>query len=164
VRPDSGRYQVIPRVLVFLRSGDRVLLLRGAPDKRIWPGLLNGVGGHVEAGEDPPAAARRELREECGLDLETSALSLAAVITIDLGAASPGVLLFVFVAAVAEQPVVASAEGTPEWHAIADLAALPLVPDLTWLVPRLWDPDRGSRVLFARYRYNAAGEIEIHGG
>ncbi len=45
-----ARYPVIPRALIFLFTGDSVLLLKGAPDKRIWPGLYNGIGGHIEAG------------------------------------------------------------------------------------------------------------------
>jgi 8-oxo-dGTP pyrophosphatase MutT (NUDIX family) len=49
----SGRFQAVVRVLVFVRRDERVLLLRGAPNKPIWPGLLNGIGGHVEANEDP---------------------------------------------------------------------------------------------------------------
>src|SRR5919201_1256123 len=90
-----GRFQAVPRVLVFVRRGDSVLLLRGAADKRIWPGLLNGIGGHVEADEDPLSAARREVREECGLELPASALRLAGVISVDLGAGRVGVLLLV---------------------------------------------------------------------
>jgi len=45
------RYVLIPRTLVFLFCGDQVLLLRGAPTKRIWPDRYNGLGGHLERGE-----------------------------------------------------------------------------------------------------------------
>ena len=47
----SKRYHFIPRVLILLTMGDKILLLKGAPDKRIWPNLYNGLGGHVERGE-----------------------------------------------------------------------------------------------------------------
>jgi 8-oxo-dGTP diphosphatase len=146
-------------VVVFLRRGESVLLLRGAADKAIWPGLLNGIGGHVEADEDPLSAARREVREECGLDVPGSALRLSAVISIDLGEGRTGVLMLVFVAdwlADAATPG-QSGEGTLEWHPLSELEALPVVPDLRWLLPRIWDPD----VLFARYSYDAAGRLQI---
>jgi hypothetical protein len=97
------------------------------------------------------------VREECGLDLPASALRLAAVISIDRGQARTGVLLLVFVARVEHQNQLApSAEGTLEWHPIAELDGLPLVPDPPWLLPRIWGTD-GE---FARYSYGASG-LEI---
>ena len=67
------RYMLIPRTLIFLRRGESVLLIRGAPNKPLWANKYNGVGGHIERGEDALSAARRELREETGLTADPSA-------------------------------------------------------------------------------------------
>lgn len=53
----------------FDPSGDRVVLIEKS--RPTWQaGLLNGVGGHVERGETPTQAMRREFREEAGLDVD----------------------------------------------------------------------------------------------
>lgn len=54
----------------FLFSDDgRVWLVR--KNRPAWQaGKLNGIGGHVEPGETPAEAMRREFREEAGLDLD----------------------------------------------------------------------------------------------
>src|SRR5690349_8189200 len=87
------RYQLVPRVLVFVYHGDAVLLLRGAPDKKIWPGKYNGLGGHIERGESAQAAAAREVWEEAGLVLAD--LRLRGTILIDTGEPA-GIGLFVY--------------------------------------------------------------------
>ncbi|MCX7855946.1 MAG: NUDIX domain-containing protein, partial [Anaerolineae bacterium] len=85
---------VIPRVLCFITHGDDVLLLRGAPDKRFWANRYNGIGGHLEPGEDIYSAARREIQEEAGIPI--TELRLRGVISVAPEGDEPGVLLFVF--------------------------------------------------------------------
>jgi len=109
----SGRHLVLPRTLCFVTWGDEVLLLRGAPDKRIWPNRYNGVGGHVERGEDVRSAARREIAEETGLTVED--LRLRGVVHVTPDAEGVGVMLFVFAARAQQREVRPSAEGAAVW-------------------------------------------------
>lgn len=59
--------QEIPAVSVAVRRGDTLLLVkRGREPSR---GFYAFPGGRVETGENAEEAARRELREETGLDI-----------------------------------------------------------------------------------------------
>ena len=148
-----GRYTVIPRTLVFLRHGDDVLLLKGAPTKRLWANRYNGLGGHVEAGESIEAAARREVAEEAGITAMEN-FRLAALINVESD--PTGVLLCVFTGSVPSREVAASREGTPEWVSVSALDALDLV-DGPGMVRAILATDR---VLFGHQRVGPAGEVE----
>ncbi|HEY8599788.1 MAG TPA: NUDIX domain-containing protein [Thermomicrobiales bacterium] len=149
-----GRYTVIPRTLVFLRNGGDVLLLKGAPTKRLWAGRYNGLGGHVEADETIMAAALREVREEVGLPAaQLTDFALRALVNI--AGAPSGVLLCVFTGWTRTRDVHGSVEGMPEWMSLQSLGNLDLV-DGDRLLPRLLHE---AGIAFGHQRYDAEGQV-----
>jgi ADP-ribose pyrophosphatase YjhB (NUDIX family) len=72
---------VSARTLCFVENGDDVLMLKGAPSKRLYANSYNGLGGHVEAGEDILSCMEREVQEECGLAI--THVRLRAVVNVD---------------------------------------------------------------------------------
>ncbi len=65
--PDWTRWKPSERAaLCFIVSGGRVLLIR--KKRGLGAGKINGPGGRLEPGESELDAARRETREEVGLD------------------------------------------------------------------------------------------------
>ena len=165
-KPDQGidvslkrqRYTVIPRTLVFITRGDRVLLLRGSPTKRIWANKYNGIGGHIERDEDVYSAAQREVREETGLDVED--LRLVGLINID-GDQPTGIMLFVFTAQSRSGDPIPSEEGTLEWIARDQLAQIDLVEDLPTILPRALDLPPNAPPFFAHYHYDEQEQLII---
>ena len=159
------RYQVTPRTLCFVRyadpeqRADEVLLLKGAPSKRIWANRYNGLGGHVERGEDVLTAALREAREEAGMAPRN--VRLAAVVHVDGGDPLFGVLFFVFTGWADDKTVAASAEGTLEWHPLADLPLADMTPDLPILLPLIVALPADAPPLFLSYSYDAADRLVI---
>ena len=154
-----GRYQVVPRTLCFVTHGEDVLLLRGAPDKQIWADQYNGVGGHVEAGEDVLTAAAREIREETGL--ETSDLRLRGVINTPTSVPGTGVVLFVFTANTATREARPSSEGDLEWVSPSRIATLCLVEDVPVLLQRVLHMASDEQPFFAHYKFNERDQLEI---
>jgi 8-oxo-dGTP diphosphatase len=150
------RYLLIPRVLVFVRRGDKVLLIKGAPTKRLWAGKYNGVGGHVEAGEDLLSAARREFLEETGLIAE---LFLCGTVIVDTGD-NPGVAVYVYYGDCPDGTPVPGDEGTLEWVEMEKAASLPCVED----IPPLIDLLRGIKAgdpPFSAHSYYAGDGILV---
>jgi len=156
VEASRGRYQVIPRVLVFVLNGGDVLLLKGAPDKRIWADHYNGVGGHVEPDEDVYTAALRETCEETGLDVH--GLRFEGLVNIDVGSAT-GIMLAVFSARSQARETIPSSEGTLEWVPLDRLDEVDLVQDIPVLLSHIVDRPQDAAPFFARYWY-AAGASE----
>jgi 8-oxo-dGTP diphosphatase len=154
----KDRYVIIPRVLVFATRGDSVLLLKGAPDKRIWPNLYNGVGGHIEQGESVIAAARREFGEETGLELVSP--WLVGVVMIDTGT-NPGISMHIFRGTAGDGELIQSKEGSLEWVEATRLNQIEMVEDLPVILPVVLKHTSEQDPFFARYWYNEVGKLEI---
>lgn len=152
----TDRYALIPRTLIFITRGDSVLLLRGEPDKNIWPDQYNGIGGHIEPGEDVLSAARRELKEETGL--ENQPLRLVGTVTIDTGQ-NRGVGLYVFKGEYQGGEIIPSKEGELAWVSRKQISSLPVVEDIPFLLPKVMGMEKQDPPFSAHYDYDEEGML-----
>lgn len=149
----KDRYQVVPRTLILVFKEDKVLLQKGAPTKKIWAGYYNGLGGHVEKGEDALSAARRELMEEAGL--ECSDLHLCGTVMIDVEEHN-GIMLFVMTGNDVTGKSNESDEGSLHWINVNELAKMNVVEDIPEIVERILQ--NGSEIFHAHYGYDENGK------
>lgn len=155
---NKPRYAVIPRTLSFLFRGHEVLLIQGNPQKKLWAGLYNAIGGHIERGEDAVSSALREIREETGLEVNN--LRLMGTVLVDVEK-ELGVCLFVFRGEAKPGDLVPSQEGQLAWIAVERVSELPVVPDLPLFLRRVWLMREGDPPFSARSFYNREGKLEI---
>jgi 8-oxo-dGTP diphosphatase len=158
---DPNRYQLIPRTLIFLIRGESVLLLKGAAHKRLWADRYNGVGGHIERGEDVLSAARRELEEETGLVPDE--MWLAGTVTVDTGQ-NIGIGLYVMKGTSENGHPRPSEEGTLEWVGFDHIQDKDLVDDLPILLPRVLKTEVGDPPFSARYSYDEDDQLIVEFG
>lgn len=152
----EGRWLVIPRTLCFVTHGDEVLLLKRAAHKRVYPGLYNGVGGHLERDEDPLSGAVREIQEETGLDVTN--VRLRGIIHVDAGEPS-GIVVFVFKAEALSREVGTTEEGTLEWVPREQVLDLPLVEDLPILLEKVLASEDSAELFFAHTSYDESDRL-----
>jgi 8-oxo-dGTP diphosphatase len=155
----ADRYAIIPRTLIFITRGNTVLLIKGAPTKRLWANRYNGIGGHIERGEDALSAARRELHEETGL--KSVDLRLVGTVLID-ASAERGIGLYVFRGEYASGQLVESTEGVLDWVSVEQLDEYPLVEDLKTLLPRILRMQPDDPPFSALYDYDEQEKMRIH--
>jgi 8-oxo-dGTP diphosphatase len=156
---DSKRYTLIPRVLVFaVNESGKVLLLQGAPEKKIWPNKWNGIGGHVEQGESVLQAAHRELLEESGLSAKHMQYCGQVVVDTD---SKPGIIFFVFKAKLLEGTPRESEEGRLAWFRQKEALKLDLVEDLYTLIPIVMRQRPSAKPFWGLYSYDERGQLRM---
>ena len=151
------RYSVVPRTLLFIFKGQEVLLIKGSEKKNIWSQKYNGLGGHVERGEDVLQSAYRELAEESG---QTNIdLRLCGTVMVDVETHC-GVTLFVFCGEYAGEELSDSDEGILKWVPVSSIDQINIVEDLRVFIPRAYDWNPGDGIFSGLNYYDQSGALK----
>ena len=149
----------MPRTLIFIRKGERYLLIHKKKKDSYGFGKLNGVGGHIERGEDPYGSARREIFEETGLNVDH--LNLAAILFIDTND-SPGIEVFLFGAEFEGGELRHSDEGNLTWMTLDEIKLSSLaLEDVPLLIETCSQHKYGEKPAILKYSYDENGKLSI---
>lgn len=110
---DAGVSSHTVAAAALVRAG-RVLLVHRHPQRRWYPNCWDLVGGHIEPGESPVDAVRRECAEELGIQIEDPQ-------PIPMTVSDPGVEMHAFL--------------VTRWHGEPVNAAPDEHDDLAWFAP-----------------------------
>ena len=155
---DDFRYAVIPRTLIFVFNKESILLIKGSQNKKTWSGLLNGIGGHVEKGEDILASAYRELEEETGRN--DVSLKLCGIVMIE-HKENTGIGVFIFRGETDNKNVRCSDEGDLFWLNFTELADQPVVEDLSLLLSKVTSYKSEGTPFFGLYKKDKNGKLLV---
>jgi 8-oxo-dGTP diphosphatase len=118
--------------IAVLKDRKVLLVKRGRPP---FAGLWSLPGGKVEAGETPRQAARRELKEETGIEAEVDGI----IDTVRVAAGGPGDVITYRLTVFYGRPIggtlkAASDSEEAEWVDLEDIDALPMTEGAAELI------------------------------
>ncbi len=67
---EENKFHIVTAVAVIRRDDGKILLLKRADHEKVYPSAYTFPGGKVEGNDTITQALAREVKEECGLDLE----------------------------------------------------------------------------------------------
>ena len=147
---DMNHIQFSVRTLIFIRNRGKVLLIckeyPTKPGEVIW----NGVGGHVESGEDIIASANREIFEETGLLVKE--IWLSAIISLREHE-KQDVILLVFNAKDVIGTMRSSTEGSICWFDENELRNIHTFDDLVYLLQITSSVEKNQAPLIIHFEY-----------
>jgi len=159
INASPNRYQLIPRTLVFIKNNDKYLLIYKNNQSSFGFDKINGVGGHIEKGEEPFESALREIAEETGLNINN--LELTALLFIDTNS-NPGIVVFLFKAQYSGGEIIPSIEGELKWMSFPEIEEnTNVVFDVPELIKICEIHTTGDKPLILKYSYNDSGELRI---
>ena len=142
---------------MFVKKGDRYLLIKRSAKKKYNVGFVNPIGGKVDVGEDPMVAAQREAMEEAGVKVKN--IKLEAVITEikPEKERKENWLVFHFSGEYESGELKKCDEGEFIWFDKDDIPAQNLYPSVKQVIKYILNEDKGTAFASFTYKETESG-------
>ena len=138
---EKTRYTVVPRVLVFVFKGEKLLMMKYSgkgenmtAEKADRKDIYNCIGGHVEKGEDVIETAIKEAEEEAGIKLLEP--KVRGIMNVS-GFAAKDIMNFIVSGTTDDEPIANSLEGELEWIEKGRLKEIKIFDDIVPILEKL---------------------------
>jgi 8-oxo-dGTP diphosphatase len=139
---------------IFIRKGDKYLVLRRSPLKKYAPDVIHPVGGKVDIGENPYTSAVREVQEEAGITVKDMRLE-AVIQEIQPVKDEPyNWLIFHFSADYNTGEVIATEEGELTWLTAGEIRHEKLFPSVRLVIDHILNKQAGTVFVTLEYDDN----------
>lgn len=142
---------------VYIFHDNALLMIKRSQTKKKFPGFWSIPGGHIEAGEDPLAAAIREVQEETGVTIRSQDIDLKVVALhhhLDRGEIYTA---FAFTVCLPQRPaqLIDSSEGTIHWVEIEQALTMEHVfPPIKYYFKRILNDQPGIMYNYSQWENN----------
>jgi 8-oxo-dGTP diphosphatase len=144
VNSEPDIHQLVICANVFIRKGDKYLVLRRSPHKRFAAGVVHPVGGKVELDEDPYVGALREVREETGLAVKNMRLEAVLNEILPPPDFDRNWIIYHFSADYDSGEVIQTDEGELVWLSAEEIRQDKLFPSVRMIIEKILDPAVGT--------------------
>lgn len=143
---------------IFVRQGDKYLMLKRSREKKFAPGVVHPIGGKVDKDENPFMAAEREVLEEAGINVKNIRLEAVILEILPPTGAGKDWLIFHFSADYKSGKIKTTEEGELIWLDKKDILGQDLFPSLRYVIKNILNPKDGT--VFTTVYYNKKGEVD----
>lgn len=152
IKNDNYFHQIKLLANVLIKKDEKYIVIEKKFNKKIdAPQMVHALGGHIDHGENPLEAARREILEESGIQIKN--IRLKAIITEikETAEPAPDWTIFHFIADYDSGKITESAEGKLLILSQKELLKKPMLESFRYIINHLLS--EGNKIMFANFYY-----------
>ncbi len=155
---DSYQHEVKLLTNILVKKDNKYLVLKRSKISTHAPNMIHAFGGHIDHGENPLQAAKREIKEEIGIEIKN--ITLKAIVTEIKNAeiAQPDWIIFHFIADYESGHITSTHEGKLYKFDKKTLLQQKMLPSFHYVIKHIFK--NTNNIMFTTYYYDQGKFID----